>query len=372
MVFLDVIRGLAALCVLIEHTTEEVTHFSDKNWPGLFWTVRWFNLGRVGVAAFFLVSGFVIPYSLERANSLKVFWISRVFRLYPLFWFSILVVLAFHLLGNNEMMREYLHNWPLTLLVNLTMLEEFLHFHHAIGLYWTLTLELVFYFVFSAMFLVGVNKRTLLFGWLAAGGMFAAGLIEAATHKKLPVGQMALLSFAFLGTAIFRYYSGLITKNQIQLLTLGFILGCGVAFYFAFPAPWATHDTPEGEWSRFAMFSSYMGGIVLFGLIFMLRAREFSFPLRWLGAISYSIYLLHYPIWLALMPIPHHGLISGPLWQLTVFATACAVSSVTYLLIEKPGVELGKRLLHKPKPATELGKPTDIQTPVGPVAVVKD
>ena len=120
------------------------------------------------------------------------------------------------------------------------------------------------------------------------------------------------------------------------------------------------------------MFTSYAGGALLFAVIFLFRAGDFAFPLRWLGMISYSVYLLHYPCWLALMSIPHHGPLSAPLWQLAVLALTCTVSSATYLLIEKPGVELGKRLLRKPIPATELGRPVKVITPVGRVSVVTD
>jgi peptidoglycan/LPS O-acetylase OafA/YrhL len=70
------------------------------------------------------------------------------------------------------------------------------------------------------------------------------------------------------------------------------------------------------------------------------------------------------------MQIPHHGPLSAPLWQLLVLTITCIVASLTYLLIEKPGVELGKRLLGKPKPATELGHPVQAMSPIGRVQVV--
>jgi peptidoglycan/LPS O-acetylase OafA/YrhL len=371
VVFLDVIRGLAALCVLLQHTTEETTTFSATHRTFLFWSFRWFNLGRSGVAAFFLVSGFVIPYSLERANSLRVFWVSRFFRLYPLFWFSLLVVLGYHLAGNDVMMRGYEATWKKTLLVNITMLEEFVHYPHAIGLYWTLTLELVFYILFSALFALGVNKRTLLFAWLGLGVMLATAAANAVLQKKLPVSRVGLLSFALLGTAAFRYYAGLITKRDLSLLAVGATIVFALAFSMGFRSPMLTTDAVE-EWSSVSMFTSYAGGAILFALVFLFRAGDFPFPLRWLGMISYSVYLLHYPCWLAMMGIPHHGAISGPLWQLGVLSLTCVVASASYLLIEKPAVELGKRLLGKPKPATELGRPTSVMTPVGRVRIVTD
>ncbi len=82
LAFLDAVRAVAALFVVLEHVGE------------LFPTVRAvlihdMNLGRAGVFSFFIVSGFVIPFSLERSNSLRKFWINRIFRLYPIYWGSL-------------------------------------------------------------------------------------------------------------------------------------------------------------------------------------------------------------------------------------------------------------------------------------------
>ena len=46
---------------------------------------QWLNLGQYGVFVFFLVSGYIVPASLERKGSIRGFWISRAFRLYPMF-----------------------------------------------------------------------------------------------------------------------------------------------------------------------------------------------------------------------------------------------------------------------------------------------
>jgi peptidoglycan/LPS O-acetylase OafA/YrhL len=385
VVFLDVIRGLAALCVLLQHTTEESTSFTATDRPFLYWSFRWFNLGRVGVAAFFLVSGFVIPYSLERANSLRSFWVSRFFRLYPIFWFSLLVVIAFHFFGNDAMMKDYppqSWDWKKVVLINVTMLQQFVppfiakhlaiggnHVPNAIGLYWTLTLELVFYVLFSTLFALGINKRTLTFAWLGLFVMLASAFAGTILHKKLPVSDVGLLSFSLLGTAAFRYYSGLISRRQLSILAVGASIVFAIAFGLGFASPLKTPPASE-VWSSMSMYTSYAGGALLFAIVFRFRASDFAFPLRWLGMISYSVYLLHYPCWLTLMRFDHHGPLSAPLWQLAVFTLTCIVASATYLLVEKPAVELGKRLLHMPKPATELGRPVQATSPIGRVRMV--
>src|SRR5690348_12111180 len=66
--WLDALRGLAALVVVFEHCVD-----------ALFPEVRagasqWFNFGQYGVLVFFLVSGYVVPVSLERRGSVGGFW----------------------------------------------------------------------------------------------------------------------------------------------------------------------------------------------------------------------------------------------------------------------------------------------------------
>ena len=75
--FLDFLRGIAALAVCFEHAGYRLwPHFREV-------THSYFSFGKFGLTAFFLTSGFVIPYSLERSNSLRRFWVNRFFRLYP-------------------------------------------------------------------------------------------------------------------------------------------------------------------------------------------------------------------------------------------------------------------------------------------------
>jgi peptidoglycan/LPS O-acetylase OafA/YrhL len=85
LAWLDALRGIGALAVVGEHLTT--------------WAMPWlrptsFNLGTYGVLVFFLVSGYIIPASLERRGDVRAFWIGRIFRLYPLYLAVIGLVLA--------------------------------------------------------------------------------------------------------------------------------------------------------------------------------------------------------------------------------------------------------------------------------------
>ena len=78
LAWLDALRGIAALCVVY-------AHFGTRVLPQVHRAVyHVFDPGLYGVLVFFLVSGYIVPASLERRGSVRNFWLSRLFRLVPL------------------------------------------------------------------------------------------------------------------------------------------------------------------------------------------------------------------------------------------------------------------------------------------------
>ena len=81
--FLDALRGIAALAVFFAHAYQGISPAFLK------WQYRYFEPGQWGVFVFFLISGYIVPVSLERHGSLVRFWIGRICRLYPLYCLSL-------------------------------------------------------------------------------------------------------------------------------------------------------------------------------------------------------------------------------------------------------------------------------------------
>src|SRR6266700_4712282 len=79
LAWLDALRGLAALAVVFDHASTLVVTSTHS------FLYQWFNFGQYGVFVFFLVSGYIIPASLERKGSIPGFWTGRLFRLYPMY-----------------------------------------------------------------------------------------------------------------------------------------------------------------------------------------------------------------------------------------------------------------------------------------------
>jgi peptidoglycan/LPS O-acetylase OafA/YrhL len=139
----DALRALAAFLVLWTHTAEVFVAFADNGAPGawLNQVAHELDFGRMGVTAFFAISGFVIPMSLRgnrRGVALRVFMVGRVFRLYPAFWVSILpgALTCYWIWGKSFTFRD--------VMLNFTMIPTVLGARPAEGLYWTLQTELSF------------------------------------------------------------------------------------------------------------------------------------------------------------------------------------------------------------------------------------
>ncbi len=88
LAWLDVLRGLAALAVVFNHFGYFLP--SGVKTP----VYQWINPGDYGVFVFFLISGYIVPASLERKGSVRTFWVSRLFRLYPLYLLAVAIAVT--------------------------------------------------------------------------------------------------------------------------------------------------------------------------------------------------------------------------------------------------------------------------------------
>jgi peptidoglycan/LPS O-acetylase OafA/YrhL len=99
----------------------------------------------------------VIPHSLNyEQGGIKFFAISRFFRLYPAYWFSVFMavlssVLFCRLLPDTQV-----------IIFNLTMFQSVFRVPDLFGVYWTLILEIIFYTGCAVLFSFGLltNKKS--------------------------------------------------------------------------------------------------------------------------------------------------------------------------------------------------------------------
>ncbi|WP_433972324.1 acyltransferase family protein [Tunturiibacter lichenicola] len=341
--FLDAARGIAAFAVMVQHSFEATV-------PSyLAWSVHHVNFGAFGVVMFFLVSGFIIPVSIDRAGKLTLFWESRFFRLYPMYWVSLIATLGLGYFKLISLAPQFFSH-PITMsLVNVTMFQTFLHVPDALGVYWTLSLELLFYIVCSVLFAAGWLRRSLLWAWMAVGTMACSALtLGLVFHRSLPAGRLGLLVTAFVGTAIYNAYTDQMNKKNLYSLLAGLLLALLISFWFRFQVYPSTAEA-EG-WNLVGVSVSWVLAYAVFGILLMLRDREFPKWILWIGRISYSLYLVH---GLVLFLLPKS--LNPVVFAVAVAGLSIAISGLTYEFVEKPAIAFHrdrmKALRSRPEPS---------------------
>lgn len=322
---IDALRGIAAAMVMLAHLMPA----ADASALGpVFRALNWvFQQGQTGVLLFFLISGYVVPSSLlgHPDKHLRRFVISRVCRLYPAYWISVLLAAL--------VLAE-----PLSLLqftANLSLLQRFAGIPDMVGVYWTLQVEMVFYVLCILLFLGRVldspNRLGLLVVGLAAALLVAAAL-RRFTAIPLPVGWGLYILMMLFGTWL-RLAAADSHRKWRAVLAFALMLAaiCALLYYpTAFHRHWLSH---------------YAGFVIALALFMALREVSWLSwnPLVRLGEISYSLYLFHSlmrPVRLMLWP-------QLQAWPLTAFAIevglSLAFSILVYKFVEQPAIRFGRR-----------------------------
>ncbi|WP_344977940.1 acyltransferase [Streptosporangium fragile] len=374
LAWLDTLRGLGALAVLLEHL---LPWFAPALRP------YWFNLGMYGVLVFFLVSGYIIPVSLERRGDVRAFWISRLFRLYPIY---LLVSAGVLLMALWIPVREEVPRDLSAVSAHATMLLDVVHLGGLADTMWTLSYEMVFYLLVTALFVAGLHRHS---GRLAVGfGAVAvvAGLVLSAPLLAGPwpayvSGAVFFAGLACLVTGRFRNVAAYVLGGMavVLLLFAGFVPWLGAAILAVMFTGTAIHRWEQGDgglgpvaaatalvalapiWSIQAGWwwvqpGPWLATMALAGATFAtamaLRGRRLPRALVWLGLISYSVYLLHHPLLRLTYAVVGDVRAAQPVVQLSLSAgfvlAVLGLSGLTYRYVELPMQRLGKRVAQRP------------------------
>ena len=145
---LDGLRGLAALIVFVSHYT-----LLSGMLDGLLGN----GSGQLGVMIFFCLSGFLMGHLyLDHRPTLYTVYryiVRRFIRIVPLFYFVVLSAFALHLV-----FPDFNFGYP----VVWANLDDHLLFIRGVGAFWTIPVEVQFYLIFVAIWIVFFKKRSLL------------------------------------------------------------------------------------------------------------------------------------------------------------------------------------------------------------------
>lgn len=263
---LDALRGIAALMVVVFH----FFYHYDSKYGHSFAVFEWVRLGKTGVYLFFIISGFVIFWTLSRSDRPMDFIFSRFSRLYPPFWVAVILTFSFTSLIGPE---NRVVSWE-ALVANLTMFHEYFGYPHVDGVYWTLSIELAFYILSLLAFFLGLLRfaDSVCLAWLSISFFSALSGLDFGILDKVLLLKYNLLFV--LGIAFYRYWSGQGKAMPLLCISLSIVLA-----FVRFPLDEAV---------------TIVIWVGLFSMVISGRLMWLNQSLLiWLGSISYSLYLIH-------------------------------------------------------------------------------
>ena len=363
---LDGLRALAILGVLVTHDLPwSIAGHSNAVWKGF---------GGWGVQLFFAISGVLICWRLledeQRIGHIRLgsFYVRRLFRIQPAAFCYLAAVAGLFISG---VIKSNWHFWFAAgfSYINFVVTERTPPGAAAfLGHFWTLAVEEHFYILLS-LFLFLFRERRILLLFLALVVLFAAqnhgmqyGEFSGVTSPRrtywiiqfllVPACLTMIVRIPAIHSWVSRYFKPsvavLVTflamlANQLnenaRVLTQGwapfsptlfFIVNRNVIFYG---------------------FGLLVIAVMLSPQSLTTRALEFS-PLRFVGRLSYSIYLWHIlffiPVYLP--DLVHSSILNGLSGRPWKYVATAVTALLSYYLIEKPLIRLGHRLA---PPATQ-------------------
>ncbi|AKJ00492.1 peptidoglycan/LPS O-acetylase OafA/YrhL [Archangium gephyra] len=336
----QMLRGLAAFAVVLYHAGLTSSGLTGGSYllPGFF------KQGYAGVDVFFCLSGFIIFHAhqgdLGRRQSLPLFLMKRFVRIYPIYWVVTLLVLATGLLvprvvGGSPPAPGYV-------LQSLLLIPQ--GREPLVTVAWTLIHELRFYVLFCGALLLPprVSARVAVGFFLLSLGTLCLDSLHPAFFQRVPGARLFLFLFhpSNLHFTLGVLASFILSRVRTAALLDGAVLGAGAV---SMTAAVLLHDrlAPPGMKYHAALFYAVPSFLVVLGLALVERRWRpwIPRPLVQLGNASYSLYLIHWPVLVLLVPAVFQSLETTgertlALWGLV--AVAVGAGAVLYVGVERP------------------------------------
>jgi peptidoglycan/LPS O-acetylase OafA/YrhL len=305
--FAHALRGIAALTVL-------VGHFAYVFWtmpgavaalvgappiqPAPYWFTAVLDclppafFGHFGVALFFLISGFVIPFSLVNRSRLE-FAIARVFRLWPTYAAGLSITVLFVIACTWFYGTPLPFSWG-TYLLQLLFVRDLAWVPSIDGIVWTLEIEAKFYVLMAALApaiqrgsIALIAATVALLTLLGVGTAYLPGwLASAATPYKILYGLTLsgqMICYMLIGTVFNFMYRGMLSWRVAAPVTLIFFVGMCAQW------PLGTiSQAVNGIYSYGIAVAVFVGAYIARG-----RLQRVPRALSWLADISYPLYVVH-------------------------------------------------------------------------------
>lgn len=334
---LDGLRGVAVLCVLAVHTTPPII-----------------ESGFFGVDVFFVLSGFLITsillHELDETGAidLRQFYIRRALRILPAIFAVIIAVLFYAAFAEKDRLHALFMDAVAALLFYFNWVDAFHFKYMEFTHFWSLSIEEQFYIVWPSILLVCMNfsksnrMALLVLGIGVIGPEIGRVLLWPGASNNILYFRTELridaLSWgalaAIIGVRGFHsreFFSK--WKNIIAFISIIII----VTHLIFLTRPWTHFYLYYGAFSLVAIASAALIFCISFyPPRFIVSFLEFP-PIKWIGVISYGLYLWHWPVFLLTQ---RYLAISAPFKNTVAIILSIILAAISFFLWERPFLQL--------------------------------
>jgi peptidoglycan/LPS O-acetylase OafA/YrhL len=382
---LDGLRAIAILGVFSCHFARQYTHAFD-----------FLRLGWAGVDLFFAISGFLITGILielrSREKPYRTFYWRRILRIFPPYYLALTLILLLACLhGEHVSFQESIRYWLFASSLKLSSIkvafdrlfwhgklyfptqlggsDDIPRFGNWLSIYWSLSIEEIFYLLWAPVVLKG-SRRTIVLS--ATMPLLICPILRGLAHTpsfgeaygfifrfdSLTAGGVTALLFLAVKKGCLRALllsRALIVSVAVSMCSLALL--CWYCGLFRSPDVRSTLAFSVFGYSLLAILSASLVGVcVVWGgnLSFIFRTLR-SKPAVYLGTLSYVMYLIHMPVYvsLQLMVLKVLGessatvldMNNGLLLLLAILTTVCTVvlAGLSWKYFETPILRLKDR-----------------------------
>lgn len=317
-IFVDVIRGLAAVSVLLYHCIElfEWNEFPNRG------VLVWFRIGWMGVDMFFVLSGMVVTLSMFRemeenpSDFRKRFLTKRIARILPLHYLTVVVTVVF---VNPQLMQQ--ENFFSNLVSHLLFCHHnFLGYHGSInGSNWSVGTEMQFYLIVAVF--AQYMKRA------PAWSLATAGVSLSWAWRAFAYWYVRLNSSVFPNEVFSTFWLSTQLPGMLDSFVMGILLAKHIYFHngqtkmtrpmwmltagvwlLTLQVFWLHVDYWQNARLVIMWRSSLASACALLlrgacSLRAQQRFEKLLACLSYIGTISYGLYLWHLPVILSLLKL---------------------------------------------------------------------
>jgi len=357
--FIDAARGWAFIFVLCLHCSQKF-----PNLPG--WVLEACNRGNYGVQLFFIISALTLLLSYNKRKKydrrpLLAFFIRRFFRIAPLFYSAAILypVLSYLGLFSNSNINYldivntmlFIHGWDPER-INLVVPGG-----------WSIAVEMNFYLLFPLLLLLlsNLNKSLVYGGIILVLSIMLSLLMKRNLDMFYPAPQVRDFTFYWLprqmpvfivGFILFHCLKDkiLLSTNIVSLKQLSIAKACLSCGFIAIIL--LSTKTANSLPVLYFLFSIIFA-IIIYGLAYCpikILVNKISCGI---GMVSFSAYITHFFVihyvegYLDYFIISEFALLNFCIFFLCSLILTLLVSSMSYFIVEIPGIKVGRRIINK-------------------------